>query len=475
MFITLKAGEHWLVTESDGKVQVAEGPRRILRWGKTFEKIEPVRASEREYIVAKHLDGRTEYIVGPTVLIPHPAEYAGAQVEQMRFIHRGETLLVYRQKGAGGSGDVERIILNGPCTYVPGSATEWTKEVQTVVAADDEYLRVTYLDGRAEFRSGPCSMIKDPEHYRSVEVKDALRIGDQELIVVYRKKDAKVERNLVRGPQLYIPATPEEWVHQFSWTGAANPNQDTSGPMKKKADALKFTKLRTSPGKMYVDVESVRTKDNALLVVKLMIFYRLEDVDKMIDGTSDPFGEFINSVSADVIEWCVSKTFDEFLANTEQLNTLKAYSQLVAVGAKIGMPVDNCVFRGYTAPPALQRMHDQAIEKRTEMGLMREEEVERQKITDLTLQQDASRAAQQQQMELERTQHELKIEAQRAAHDRELKKSQFDVELHRLERIKQIDANADIGRYLIAKEGHPSQVVQCSTVMAADSPLFEKH
>ena len=53
---------------------------------------------------------------------------------------------------------------------------------------------------------------------------------------------------------------------------------------------------------MYFDVESVRTKDNALITVKLMIFYQLSHVETMLDNTNDPMADFINAVSADVIE-----------------------------------------------------------------------------------------------------------------------------------------------------------------------------
>merc|ERR1711972_572888 len=87
---------------------------------------------------------------------------------------------------------------------------------------------------------------------------------------------------------------------------------------------------------MYFDVESVRTKDNALISVKLMLFYHLQNVEQMLDATNDPIADFVNAVSADVIEWCSSRKFDEFLANTDALNTLIPYAQLTAQATKIG-------------------------------------------------------------------------------------------------------------------------------------------
>ena len=37
-------------------------------------------------------------------------------------------------------------------------------------------------------------------------------------------------------------------------------------------------------------MREVRTKDDTLLRVKLMIFFELNDIDKMLDNTHDPIG-----------------------------------------------------------------------------------------------------------------------------------------------------------------------------------------
>merc|ERR1712048_1375178 len=152
-----------------------------------------------------------------------------------------------------------------------------------------------------DYKVGPTSMIMDPEKYQAINVESAVQVGDQEVLVVYRTSNTSVSaegdlfhdvsihvpqgsvgvhRHLVRGPCMYMPESPSEWIHQFSWTGNPNKGVDINGPQTKKADVLKFTKLRTNPGKMYYDVESVRTKDNALITVKLMIFFRYDSLEK---------------------------------------------------------------------------------------------------------------------------------------------------------------------------------------------------
>merc|ERR1712048_1230560 len=193
----------------------------------------------------------------------------------------------------------------------------------------------------------------------------------------------------------------------------------TDAPARKKTGALRFTKLRTIPGKMYFDVEGVRTKDNALITVKLMVFYQLKDVVKMLENTNDPMADFINSMSADIIEWCAPKTFDEFLSETEALNTLAPYSQITTSAPKIGYHIDRVVSRGYLAPNSLQKMHDSAIEKRTSLKLAKESEEEEQKLQDFRLGKQAQRAEQQQKLEMEKLNHELLMKKNRAENERQ--------------------------------------------------------
>jgi hypothetical protein len=66
------------------------------------------------------------------------------------------------------------------------------------------------------------------------------------------------------------------------------------------------------PDQMYFDVESVRTADDALLVVKLMVFFELADIEMMLDQTHDPIADFINAVTADVIAFVGAATFEDF-------------------------------------------------------------------------------------------------------------------------------------------------------------------
>lgn len=210
-----------------------------------------------------------------------------------------------------------------------------------------------------------------------------------------------------------MPKNATEWTHQFSWHGSVSDKADDTG--RKVKNALKFTKLRICPEQTYFDVEGVRTKDDALVSVKLMIFYRLKDINRLLQETHDPIADFINSVTSDVIEFVSGNSFEEFKAASDQLNNLSVYQQLTTRSKGIGFEVTKVVFRGYGAPARLQKMHDDAIERRTKLILERENEAQEQQMLDMKLQCQEERSRKHRQMEMETKEHERKL--QRANHE----------------------------------------------------------
>merc|ERR1719265_800027 len=168
-------------------------------------------------------------------------------------------------------------------------------------ASTSEYLRVLYVNGTSKILPGPTSMYKDWNH-KQVTVEKASSLTDHEVLVTYRKeevgekKEQQVIRSLVHGPCLHVPVNSSEWTHHFSWHGSMD-NASSDSPAKKYKSALRFTRLRTCPDQTYYDIEGVRTRDDALVSVKLMIFYRLQSIETMLQETHDPVADFVNAVS----------------------------------------------------------------------------------------------------------------------------------------------------------------------------------
>lgn len=314
---------------------------------------------------------------------------------------------------------------NGRRTIVKGPRrlALWRKRFELLkqfIADPQQYLVIRHRDGRVQHLRGPGVEWLDPVDHLAITVAPAVSLDASESLVVYRQMPGQVDRRVVRGPALFVP-DPDEWLHEFRWHGS-----DPSDPRRKVPRALKFTKLRVIPDQTYVDVEDVRTADDALLVVKLMLFFELTDIERMLDRTHDPVADFVNAVSADVIDFAATRTFEQFKEQTEHLNALGTYSQLSKRAATIGYRIDKVVYRGYQANPKLQTMHDAAIEARTRLKLEAETERQAQELADLRLAREQERSVKRQ--EMDRADAEQKIRLARITHDEQLRQKQIEHE-----------------------------------------------
>jgi hypothetical protein len=375
---------------------------------------------------------------------------------------------------------------------------ETVSSLQRHSAGPEEYLVVRYEDGRIEHIRGPAAVWFDPVTMAELTVVSLLKLDANEAIVVYRPRAEGVERRVELGPALFMPA-PNEWLHHFSWHGA-----DPKDHRRKQPNTLRFDKLRVIPDQMYYDVECVRTADDALLTVKLMIFFELGEIERMLDQTHDPIADFINAATADVIEFAATAPFEQFKEKTEQLGVLETYPQLVKRAAAIGYRVTKVVYRGYQASPTLQAMHDNAIEARTRLRLEAETEAQAQNLADMKQGREASRENERHATEEARVRHQnrlaavaaaAKLEAQRAEREQELAlartAAEQQLELQRRTHelaVAEREADhreqlvflggiaalkVDLTRYLVAQYQHPDKVVRIDGEGGAQLHLHE--
>jgi hypothetical protein len=301
----------------------------------------------------------------------------------------------------------DRILLrkfDGTVRSVDGPRRIWlwretAERMQRYAAEPHQFLRIRYQNGSTEHLAGPTSVWFDPIVHVTIEIDEATKLDANEALIVYAKENEHVTRRVLRGPSLFVPS-PEEWIHEFRWHGS-DPRQTG----KKVPRALIFQKLRVIPDQMYLDIENVRTADDALLVVKVMVFFELIDIERMLDQTHDPIADFINALGADVVCFVGSRTFDAFKAQTEALNVLETYPQLTQRAEKIGYHISKVVYRGYYASEKLQAMHDGAIECRTKLHLEKETERQAQDLADMKLACEFERTSKRQQMEEAATRH----------------------------------------------------------------------
>lgn len=279
------------------------------------------------------------------------------------------------------------------------------------VAHPGEFLIVRRTDGGQKHLHGPVDLWEDPREHGSIEKEDVLRLDNKEAVVVYAKDEGgAVTRRIVHGPASFVPE-PGEWLHTFSWHGS----RWNGVRYHKVPNALVFQKLWLMPDQMYHDVPDVRTADDALLTVRLMVFFELVDIERMLESTHDPIGDFVNAATSDVIDWVGRYEFDAFKRNTEQLNDLAAYKQLLSRAGQCGYRIHKVVYRGYGATEALQRMHDEAIESRTRLQLERATEQQAQELEDAKIERELARTARRREEASAQVGHEIETAHRRQA------------------------------------------------------------
>jgi hypothetical protein len=154
------------------------------------------------------------------------------------------------------------------------------KRLKRYTAQHDEYLSIKHLDGKIEHRMGPCAEVLNTLLYSEIRVNACYCLDANQAILVYKKQenissDSKPLR-IIRGPGIFM-LQPDEWTHTFSWHGV-----DETNKTKYIADKNKFDVLNCAPNQLYYNVDEVRTGDDALIRIKLMIFYELKDIQKMV-------------------------------------------------------------------------------------------------------------------------------------------------------------------------------------------------
>jgi len=200
----------------------------------------------------------------------------------------------------------------------------------------------------------------------------------------------------------------------------------------------------------------------------LRIFYELFDIAKMLLVTNDPIAYIINSVTADVIEFVATKSFEAFKLQSVALNALETFRHLTLRSSDIGFKVSKVVFRGYLAGANLQSMHDNAIEQRTKLVLARETAEKQEELADFELQRKTQRAAMERTEEQAQQQHgmQLKDAESRAglvraeeAHASVLKQ-QEQKDAHELAHLQGlVSIGVDPTRYTVAAaQGTPTQL-----------------
>jgi hypothetical protein len=311
--------------------------------------------------------------------------------------------------------------------------------MQHHIAHPGEYLVVRYRDGRQEHVAGPAELWADPRLHSDITREEVLQLASKEAVVVYSKQGEQIRRRIEYGPAQFMPQ-PGEWLHTFTWHASHGGHLG----VEKVPKGLVFQKLWLMPDQMYHDVPDVRTADDAVLTIKLMMFFELTDIERMLEATHDPIGDFINAATSDVVDFCGHRTFEEFKKDTGKLNELETYKQLTVRATQNGYRINKVVYRGYGAPDRLQAMHDQAIEARTKLQLERATEEQAQGLEDYKLNAQMNRATRRRTEQSVEVETEIQLAQKRQEAD--LKAKEAERNANREQRRRDAESEVEIRR-----------------------------
>ncbi|KRW99569.1 hypothetical protein PPERSA_13149 [Pseudocohnilembus persalinus] len=375
-------------------------------------------ADQSQYLLVQYLNGDQETVRGPITMTKDPNIHSKISLNMIENIPNNQGYLIYRETEQG---KVNPVYIYGPAQYIKKNNEILHCTFRKLTANGDQFIRVIQQNGEIQTFPGPYEMWEDPIKYQQITIEEYTQINSGEAIVVYQEKQGQLSRKIIYGPAQYFPKG-SEWIHNFSWHGALKNDQ---GLERKKPNALQFTKLRMISQSVYYDVENVRTQDDAPLTVKLMIFYTLKDINKMLENTYDPIGEFINGVSADVIEEVGQYDFEIFKQKIERLNQTETYKYLLEKAEQIGYEITKIVCKGYVCTPKIEQMHYSAIEKRTQLVLDTETQEQEQKLKDFILQQDKNRLKEESQVQKDKLQNNLELQQIQEQKERDKQHKEF--------------------------------------------------
>mmetsp|Transcript_104448 Transcript_104448/g.184179 ORF Transcript_104448/g.184179 Transcript_104448/m.184179 type:complete len:488 (-) Transcript_104448:236-1699(-) len=318
--VTVPSGRAALVLSAWGTERVVHGPSTVSRWGSTIRMF-------RHYVV--------------------PA---------------GNKVVVWDQHGEETSHEGPAAVNVHPDANIFFCPRKVLDADQKVLVIDkDGHEQV--LSGPRVFHIGPRDQIRE---YRLV------RLASNEAVCVVRQDGV---REIVLGsvqPRLFLD--PREKLHRFVLTGGG----DADG-LGKQPGALAFEMLRLQPTQAYFAFP-VRTADNAVLILKLMVFMEIKHPDRFT-LRDDPFAVMFNFIMAEATSLVGSLSFDAF--KQQPGSRLQEHFASTASNGKrllhflpdqYGLDVSKVVLRGWMAEDRqVQMILDQAAAAQTQRDVERAE------------------------------------------------------------------------------------------------------
>jgi hypothetical protein len=188
-----------------------------------------------------------------------------------------------------------------------------------------------------------------------------------------------------------------------------------------------------------------------------MIWFKIENINKLLEESHDPVADLINAMSFDIIDFVSKYKFEDFKHQIEKLSDLNTYSQIMMRSQPIGNKISNIA-------KALEIMHNSTIEARTKLVLDKEVEFQKQQIKDFQQQKEKERMKEKLNMDQEEIKIKLVIIAIKLEHYLKNKELEVKAEL-KFENLKRTEER----NHLKKQSEHKIETAELSKILKLKS------
>lgn len=252
-------------------------------------------------------------------------------------------------------------VISGPKVFEQHPEGQVQIHTQVIIPADQKAL-LTRANGEQKIIEGPAIHQKGPLESLEFFRVERLKETDVAFVVAATGKISLVEGKST--PVLSID--PREQLYEFALTSGG----DSDG-FNKQPRSLRFSILRLQPTQAYLGVVG-RTSDNAEVLLKLMIYWKVGDPQKFLTSSDDPLGAMFNRIMSGLVAETQRMTFDQFKENPANMVQVLFGSEALKSYAELGIDIDRIILRGWEPKDQqVQRILNSAAALNTERDLQR--------------------------------------------------------------------------------------------------------
>jgi hypothetical protein len=248
------------------------------------------------------------------------------------------------------------------------------------VAHPGEFLLVRYRDGRQEHVRGPAHLWFDERQHLSVGKKTRCRSPPARpwwSTPATRRGGAPTRGR--RAPRSSCPRP----------ASGCTPSPGTAPGRRRRLPARCRTHwcFRSSgccPTRCTTTCTTSGRPTTRVLTIRLMIFFELVDIERMLASTHDPIGDFVNAATSDVVDLTRPTRLRSRSSAIPRSSTSSPRTRSSPCAPAVRLPHRQGGLPRLRRPRLAAAMHDKAIESRTRLALERATQQQAQELEDFT-------------------------------------------------------------------------------------------